>query len=294
MIQQNTKTEQWAIDSYEHWHWVKREDTACTLPGPPSAKMRGLSRHMQMLKDTGVKTVGYMDTSVSMAGWGISYFSNLLHMQSVLFYPEYKDGYRQNQAEYVPRWEEFGAAVCPLPHPTQHQINIHRAQRLFNDNVRNGVWLPNGLIFKETLDAVEEEAQRTFTENVPGTIVISVGSGVMLAGVMRGLLRANVRVQAIYGILVHRDTSAGKKLTDVLNLARFSGSDTAQLFSTLPDVSDVTDELEIIQTDYMYTQTPTIKCPFPCNPYYDLKAYEWMVQNYERLPKHIMLWNIGA
>jgi hypothetical protein len=33
--------------------------------------------------------------------------------------------------------------------------------------------------------------------------------------------------------------------------------------------------------------------PFPCNPYYDLKAWEWLMKNKGQLEEPILFWNIG-
>ena len=65
---QNTPIKKYKVDGHEII--VKREDLACLPPGPPFAKVRGLYPVLQKLKEKGVKIFGYMDTSISMAGWG--------------------------------------------------------------------------------------------------------------------------------------------------------------------------------------------------------------------------------
>jgi hypothetical protein len=44
---------------------------------------------------------------------------------------------------------------------------------------------------------------------------------------------------------------------------------------------------------WQYTEKATILAPFPCNIFYDCKAWQWLVQNKDKLPKPILFWNIG-
>ena len=79
-ILQDTPTEE-----FSKGYFVKREDMACLPPGPPFAKVRGLYRGLQKIKERGIDTVGYFETSISMATWGISYFCKLLEMKPIVF-----------------------------------------------------------------------------------------------------------------------------------------------------------------------------------------------------------------
>ena len=72
--------------------YVKREDQyeppipltytdPVEFPPPPFAKTRGLLPHLQALRERGVETVAYMDTSISMASWGVSYCAPLADLR---------------------------------------------------------------------------------------------------------------------------------------------------------------------------------------------------------------------
>jgi hypothetical protein len=37
-----------------------------------------------------------------------------------------------------------------------------------------------------------------------------------------------------------------------------------------------------------------IDCPFPCNRYYDKKAFKWMVDNIDSIIQPVIFWNIGG
>lgn len=57
------------IEEYEGIH-VKREDLSAPPGAPPFSKIRGLVRHLEKLKKQGFIGAAYVETSVSMAGWG--------------------------------------------------------------------------------------------------------------------------------------------------------------------------------------------------------------------------------
>ena len=268
----------------KHEYWVKREDLACKEPGPPFAKIRGLERHLTTLKERGVETVGYMDTAISMAGWGISYVCQEIGLRAVIYYPSYKSGLRYNQAQFLPLWQRFGATTVPITPPTRLQINIHMAKRQFKTDYPQGVWLEYGLRLKETVKAVEEESVRTFKQMTPKTIICSVGSGIMLAGVIRAVVNEGVGVKDIYGVLVNSGANVDKKQMDVYKYA-----DMYNDFFTPFNFS-----LSLVNGRYRYEDKAKAPTPFPCNEYYDLKAYEWMVKNMRQLKKPILFWNVGG
>jgi len=277
VINYRTSIEEYEINGRKVF--VKREDLACPFPGPPFAKVRGLLPRLQSLKEKGVKTVGYMETSISMAGWGISYFCRNLEMRSVIFYPKYRQGLKDNQEFQLEKWTEFGALCLPLEKPNRLAINFYRAQRRLREFDRDGVMLPQGLPFQETIDEVAKE-----TENIPDvkTIVSCIGSGAMAAGVIKGLQKRKKFI-VYYGILVSPKDNIRMR-NKILKMA----DAVDDLFETNPI------KLYIIDAGYEYTDKETEDCPFPCNPWYDRKAFRWMKNNIEKLPDPILFWNIGA
>lgn len=274
--------------------FVKREDLCCrNMKGaPPNAKMRGLYLRLQTLKNRGVECVGYMDTAISMAGWGISYFTNELNMRAVIYYPKYKHGYMYNQRAYIPQWEKYGAEIVPLQKPTLHSININISRKDFYTRYSKGVWLENGLPFSETMDEVMAECCYTVNKIQPKTIVCSVGSGVMLAGILKGLVKADYKMEAVVGCLVTNKMGAKKKEKDVLKKAGFMRD--KRLLRMWPLLGDYVVDFKIIPTEQAYTDKGVAKKTFPCNPYYDLKALDYMVDNLGNMPKPVLFWNIGA
>jgi hypothetical protein len=70
------------------------------------------------------------------------------------------------------------------------------------------------------------------------------------------------------------------------------------LRSYVPDTSNgrwLLDTLRIVDEGYAYKDTAPrgVVAPFPCNPWYDLKAWHWLEQNTSRLEGPILFWNVG-
>ncbi|MDO9027461.1 MAG: hypothetical protein Q7U68_01165, partial [Candidatus Roizmanbacteria bacterium] len=131
--------------------YVKREDLACSPPGPPFSKIRGLEAKLLNLLKEGITTVGYMDTAISKAGWGISYFTKHFGMTAVIFYPKYKDGTNhENLEKHIKKWNEFGATVVPLEKPNLQKINWYKARKILFENWPNSFMLEQGFPYKES------------------------------------------------------------------------------------------------------------------------------------------------
>ncbi len=125
MLLQDTPVEKY--DGY----FVKREDLACLPPGPPFAKVRGLWKGLQKMKARGVREVGYYETSISMATWGVSYFCRELGMKAVVFYYKYKDGLKHNQEKQQKIWKKFGAEVHINERPNMQKLHEALSRKKF-------------------------------------------------------------------------------------------------------------------------------------------------------------------
>ena len=288
-IKTMTPIEKYSISDIPYY--VKREDLACEAPAPPFAKVRGLYPHLQKMKELNVRRIGYMDTAISMGGWGLAYFCQRLKIPLTLYYPHYKQGFVYNQREYMKKWKLCGADMRAVEPPNLYAINILRAKKMFAAEFPEGVWMQDGLRFDETIDAVAFESATAMNELQPATIVCNIGSGVMISGIMRGILKSHKRVQRLVGVLAHRELNLQNKMKIVLQTAGFRELDFG-LFGN--KVKSITDDFTIVPGGYLYTEKARVLAPFPCNAYYDLKAFEWMIANIHQLPQPVLFWNIGA
>ena len=258
---------------------VKREDLACPPPGPCFSKVRGLLSHMEKLKQTGIKTVGYVETAISMAGIGVAWVGRELRMEVIIYDPQYslKHPARNVHEFHRQKWQEFGASIVPL-RPFMTKVNYNIARKLLNEGPEREM-LPLGLPFQET---VEETAKQVLMTNLSeiSTIVICVGSGTICSGVVKGI--ASLRnPPSVYGVMCR----GGNRNQKEKRIRERAGIEKNGLVNI---------DLKIVNPGWEYIDREEIATPFPCNPYYDQKALRFLLDNYNRIRKLILFWNIGG
>jgi hypothetical protein len=52
--------------------------------------------------------------------------------------------------------------------------------------------------------------------------------------------------------------------------------------------------VEFVEALMSYDSVPTVACPFPAHPNYDLKAWQYLRDNIRRMKPPILFWNIGG
>jgi len=257
---------------------VKREDLSCPPPGPCFSKMRGLFMHMLKLQRSGVTTVGYVETAISMAGWGVAWIARELGMKSVIFDPQYsgKHPARKVHESHRVKWNELEAIVIPMK-PLMAKVNFNIARKMLCN--ADETVLPLGLPLSETVVETAKQVQYTDLSDVK-TIVVCVGSGTICSGILAGL-KSNKSI-SIIGVVSRRCKSMNK----YKSIKQKAGLLDGRLLDTIG--------FELINTNLGYIDKVDIDTPFPCNPYYDTKALKFALDNYNKLDKPILFWNIGG
>lgn len=247
---------------------VKRDDLYGIYPAPPLAKLRGMRVLLRRLYDDGIRLVGCWDTRVSKLGLGLAACATELPgLRCVVSYPTKKG---EVEPSCISEARALGAEVYPTP---GNRISISFAVARKYVNEKGGVMLPFGLDCKEAVAGVAAEARitpRGFVEN--GTLVLSCGSGVTLAGLLLGL-----------PVLPHRiiGVSSGRAVKNIMSCVR-------RYVKEPPDCVVVREAL------VPYYAVPTSSCPFSTHPNYDLKAWKFLKDNLSTFKEPILFWNIGA
>jgi len=248
--------------------YVKREDL-CAPPGaPPFSKIRGLVKHLEQLKREGVVGVAYVETSVSMAGWGVAWACAQLGLRCLIFNPIYK--HPPALLEYHrEQWLRWGAELRDLP-AGRAKVNYYIAR---NQLPHGFHLLPLGLPLPETIS----ETRRIAAECIHAypTVVVCVGSGTIAAG----LFQASRVGQALYGIMSRTGNVARK---------------TAHIKSAAPYHRFENGHIQVLDPGWEYANPCNVPVPFPCHPYYDAKAWQWLMEHASALPHPILFWNIGS
>ena len=248
--------------------YVKREDLYSTAPAPPLAKLRGLRVLLARLCNASVSLVGCFQTRVSNIGHGLAAACiEFPSLRSVVVYPKAKG---QPDPESIELACSLGATVKFVP-ANRLAINYRQAQRYVEE--MGGVMLPFGMECQEAVEAVASEAARLPRSLVDGaTIVLCCGSGVTLAGLLKGLPASPRRIVGI---------SSGRALRQIEECVK-------------RHVSKLPDNVQLFPASVPYHQAPALSCPFPCHPHYDLKAWEHLLNYLDDYEDPILFWNVGG
>lgn len=257
---------------------VKREDMAVDPPAPPFSKVRGLFAHLEGLKQAGVEVVGYTETSISMAGWGVAWACEELGLQAVLYDPQYKKTppplrYHRRQ------WAKFNPDIHPIP-AGRAKVNYYIARKHLCDIYGpSAVMLDLGLPLAETVTQTAAEWRRTIDgmDRHPRVTVVNVGSGTICSGIVRGWRMGDGGIVGVLG----RSANIRRKFAFI---QQKSGRTLNGLMGA---------PLLLEDPGWEYTGRSSVRTPFPSHPYYDAKAWEWLEEEVGGLAGPILFWNIG-
>jgi hypothetical protein len=151
-----------------------------------------------------------------------------------------------------------------------------------NFKLGDGYLMPNALKLPET---VTETAVEVITSgnygHLPlwGSLIISVSSGTIAAGVLKGLAELNSLDD--FEVYLHMGYSRS-----VVALKDYMESCTG---------FPLGDKVHFIDEGYSYAQPAKLAepVPFPCNPYYDAKAWKWLQKSIHTLAEPVLFYNVG-
>jgi 1-aminocyclopropane-1-carboxylate deaminase/D-cysteine desulfhydrase-like pyridoxal-dependent ACC family enzyme len=250
--------------------YVKREDLCADKDWPHFSKARGVLAHVASRDE---KVIGVLDTYHSQAGWAVAAACKHLGKKCVNFWPVYKadkDGeYRRGQIKSL----KLGAELRPL-RAGRSAILYHQARAHMDKH--GGYLMPNALKLSESIDETVKEVRRTHTSKFK-FVVIPISSGTIAAGVLKGLAEKE-QFPKVYIHLGY--TRSHKSVRGYL--------------AAIADYPE--DKIRLIDEHYAYSDVARegANPDFPCNPYYDLKAWRWLQRKKKKLDGKILFWNIGS
>ena len=259
---------------------VKREDLCAPLPGPSFSKIRGVVAH---IKNRPESVIGVLDTYHSKAGHAVAYVCHHLGRQCVDFWPRYKkDGNADAPRIQQQRARQLGAKLVDLP-AGRSAVLYHGARKHLREHFPDSYLMPNALKLPESITENAAEVLRT-APDLPGqgTLILSISSGTVAAGVLLGFQQAGILDG--YDVILHMGYSRSQEATRSY-IERAAGV-------------QLTERVRFVDEGYGYADAAPqgVSVPFPCNRYYDLKAWNWLTreENLEPLArKPIVFWNIG-
>lgn len=265
MIRTNTPIE----DHTDEWGlWVKREDKSCTPPGPFFSKARGVYAHVMSRPE---KLIGVLDTRHSQGGHAVARACNLLGKECWVFYPElkYEPGPKPPQLAA----QREGADLIPLT-AGMSAVLYHIAKGRVRD--AGGYMMPNALKLAESVaETAKEVPDREFD-----LVLVPASSATIAAGVIAGLV------------------ARGHTTRVIVHLGYSRSMDEVSRYLAEASQCPLGNRVRIVDEMYRYKDKarsgPTPG--WPCNAYYDLKAFRWWVKygkDEVGEGRDVLLWNIG-
>lgn len=258
--------------------WVKHEEECSPYPGPGFSKIRGVYAHIAARPEA--KVIGVLDTYHSRGGWAVAYCAEALGRQCINYYPQFVADLRANGKPVLRRAQQeagrLGAQLVALG-AGRSAVIYHRAKADLASRLSGGSYMmPNALKLPETVVETEAEFLRTPWRGYD-VVVISISSATIACGVLCGIRTLGVRPHVILHMGYSRPVSAVWAYVKKMTLAPLSSWDH-----------------QIVDEGYSYKDKvrDPVEVGFPCSPYYDLKAYSWVLKNSRGLSK-VLFWNVG-
>jgi 1-aminocyclopropane-1-carboxylate deaminase/D-cysteine desulfhydrase-like pyridoxal-dependent ACC family enzyme len=248
--------------------FVKRDDLFALPPAPPLAKLRGLRVLLSRARRNGYTLIGCFEASASRIGHGLAAAcTQFPDLNCIVAYPRICNRPVPQSSLAA---ESLGARLFPV---ASNIVAICYRIAARHIEAEGGYMLPFGFECLEAVTAIEDEARTIPLELIiGGTLVVACGSGVTLSGVLRGLPTRPARVIGV---------SVGRSVDNILSCLGRCGVGSR-------------DGLEIRPPTRRLREISRIGCPFPCDPHYDLKAWELIEREIEMFSNPVLFWNVGG
>lgn len=246
---------------------VKRDDMHNgMLDLPPWAKLEGVNRILENLKND--KPVVHLTVRGSYTGWALAYFGKEYGHDIKIAYGDSKN----YPKESLLKIEQYGAELVPLK-PNMMKVLYNGMTNLAEERE----WQLSPYALDHTAYHNYWEEKLTGYDINFDNLVVCAGSGVTSVGMIRGFLDLEnyFMKRKVYAVTTSSIDSVVRKFKEH-----------SVYFPTNVFVKDTPYEF--------YDDMPQFKTPFPCNPYWDKKAWWWLEQNIEKIDGSILFWNIGA
>lgn len=271
--------------------YVKREDLCCPS-GPHFSKTRGVYAHVAERPE---EIIGVLDTAHSQGGWAVAAACKLLNKHCVVYYPV-----RKADQDTTIGWDpigkglwgdvlkpqqiaaqELGASLLPLQ-AGRSAVLYHQAKKDLWDETELGssYMMPNALKLPEMVSETVAEFRRTKLPDV-STILVSASSATIAAGVILGAELSDWEGTIIVHMGYSRPDAAVRNY-----IRKMTG-----IGELIQKVS-----VRIVDEGYAYADVakPGPAPSFPCNEFYDLKAFRWWLKTGRyTYHKRALFWNIG-
>lgn len=260
----DTPVEKYKIGKFEVM--VKRDDLMGdnkTLP--PWAKLHAIKEVITKMDKN--KPIIHLNVFGSWSGWALAKLAKKHEVHIV--HPITK----KIKEEYLDKVTGAGATLIPIRH---NMMRVLYAQSANMAKDRGFQMLPYAFGTPWYLNPMARRFRETFAElGKVDNLVISSGAGVTVSGLAKAFLSLNPNGH-IYTVCVSSEGAITKTMK--------------QWGIPLGSVTIVHSPFEF--SDVMPKVAPA---PFPCNQFWDMKAWHWLTENSEIMRrKKTLFWNLGG
>jgi hypothetical protein len=245
--------------------WVKRDDlVGDNQITPPWGKLMAVQN---LLKNTDLKKpVIHKNVFGSWSGWCLAYFAQKMDFEFHMAYPNVKK-FPSELCEIV---ESFGCKLYPMRH---NMANVLRSQVTRYAEEKRWQVLPVAFESEWYYNHMKKRIEDTIKKSGIkfDNLVVSSGSGVTCTALADGFF--GMGGKNMYTICVSSEKTVGRK-TQVL------GKD---------------ENITVIKSGFAFDDFMTqLDVPFPCNQFWDRKAWHWLQEHIKTLKGKTLFWNLGG
>ena len=266
MINEITPIETYTIEG-KKVH-VKRDD----LMGdgkehPPWGKLTAVQNVLNHLNPQ--KPIIHLTVYGSWTGWALSEVTKELGYEFIMAYPDSKK-FPKQQLERAPN-------LCPIK-PNMMKIMYNKVGQIARE--KDYIRLPYAFDHHVYIETQRKRLQEVKKELDFDHLVVSSGSGVTCLGFVLEhepypTLFETRSERTFHTICVSGENTIKKKFAD--HQIQASG------------------QIEIIKSEFEFDDMMEwYETPFPCNEFWDKKAWYWLEKNIQKFEGEILFWNLGG
>lgn len=268
IIEENTPIEKYKVKG--HTVYVKREDLQGDgVNSPAWGKLLATREMVKNLPDD--RPLIALNTYGSFSGWALSAICKELDVEFHMVHPKTK----LIHDDYMDICSANGTHFHEL-RPNMFKIMYGQLGKIATDNnYQQLAYAYNSPVYlkfaaKRMLNTLQN-AKVKFDN-----IVIPSGSGVTLSGLAAGVFRFNPNAN-IYTCSVGTMGGVNDQLT------------------RYPTLAARRDQIHNTVSEYEFNDLMKwCEVPFPCNQFWDKKAWHWLEQNIDKLEGRTLFWNLGG
>ena len=243
--------------------FVKRED----LQGdgeylPNWGKIYGIRKYIENNVDR-TKPLTSLSVNGSWSGWLVSAICDELGIEYYYSFPNSKNFNREILTDVQSKYPN--TKLNPIkPNMVSIMFNVLKKQSI----ERGWQIIPYGFNHHDFVESFKDRIQPYNNYN---NLFVGSGSGLSVCGLSKGFLKGN---NHIYTSVVSTLSTLNRRLKEY-------------------DVD--TDKITSIKSDYdFYDEMKEFDTPFPCNQFWDKKAWKYLSEIIDDVKGSILFWNLGG